>query len=258
MKEIRLLKADEIEVKVKQVTEKGAVLLLYKDARCDMKILDETFGVMNWQDDYKEIKGNLYCGIGARESEDKPYVWKWNCGIESREDDGNEKKGEASDAFKRAGFLWGIGRELYTSPFVFANVPVKTSEFNDKKTYKLANSFEKFRVKEIDYTDKKITKLVIVDSKNAVVYTYGTGKQSTQQTEHQEPVNYTETPKKSNTAHYSGLQCVQCDADVSDKVAKYSTDKFGKVLCFDCQKQAPKAETQTKIVPVEVPEGMPF
>ena len=110
-KKPRLLRAEEIEVKVKKVYPKGAVALLYKTARVDMDILDETFGPAGWSNDYKEIKGNLYCGIRVGD------VWKWDCGIESREDDeGNQKKGEASDAFKRAGFRWGIGRELYTAP----------------------------------------------------------------------------------------------------------------------------------------------
>lgn len=102
--EFRLLNAEDIEVKVKQVTEKGAVALLYKTARTDMTLLDETVGAENWQTDYREIKGNMYCGIGIYHSAERGYVWKWNCGTESREDgEGNEKKGEASDAFKRAG-----------------------------------------------------------------------------------------------------------------------------------------------------------
>ena len=119
----RLLTKDEIEVKVKQVTSKGAVLLLYKTARVDMAILDEIYGAMNWQCDYKVVNDNLYCGIGVRNNETNEWVWKWDCGIESRADgEGNEKKGEASDAFKRAGFKWGIGVELYTAPFTFAQV----------------------------------------------------------------------------------------------------------------------------------------
>lgn len=172
----RLLKADEIEVKVKQVTEKGAVALLYKTARTDMDLLDETFGAGMWECDYKEIKGNLYCGIGVRQA-DGTTVWKWDCGIESREDgEGNEKKGEASDAFKRAGTKWGIGRELYTSPFIFLNVETvqsgKDSKGNPK--YKLAN-FPTFDVAEIGYDDKrKINRLVIKDNKGQTVFTYGT------------------------------------------------------------------------------------
>lgn len=168
---IRLLKADEIEVKVKQITQKGAIALLYKTARVDMQILDETFGVMNWETDYKEIKGNLYCGIGIRESEEKPFIWKWDCGIESREDDeGNQKKGEASDAFKRAGFKVGIGRELYSAPFTFLNVP--TTE--EKGKYRLADKFQTFYVKEIEYDEtRSIKKLIICDNKDNKVFSFG-------------------------------------------------------------------------------------
>lgn len=170
----RLLNADEIEVKVKQVTEDGAVALLYKTARTDMDMLDETFGAGMWECDYKEIKGNLYCGIGVKI--DGSTVWKWDCGIESREDgEGNEKKGEASDAFKRAGTKWGVGRELYTSPFIFLNVKTvqsgKDSKGNPK--YKLAN-FPTFDVAEIGYDDnRRINKLVIKDNKGKTVFTYG-------------------------------------------------------------------------------------
>ena len=170
---IRLLKADEIEVKVKQVTQSGAIALLYKTARVDMQILDETFGVMNWETDYKEIKGNLYCGIGIRENEEKPFIWKWDCGIESREDDeGNQKKGEASDAFKRAGFKVGIGRELYSAPFTFLKVPV----VEEKGKYKLADRFQTFFVKEIEYDEQRsIKRLVICDNKNNQVFSYVLG-----------------------------------------------------------------------------------
>ena len=98
----RFLSADEIEVKVKQVKENGLVCLLYKTARTDMDLLDETVGPDNWTNDYREIKGNLYAGIGIRQK-DGSMVWKWDCGIESREDgEGNEKKGEASDLLDNA------------------------------------------------------------------------------------------------------------------------------------------------------------
>ena len=172
--EFRLLRADEIDVKIKQVTEKGALALLYKTARTDMAILDETFGVMNWTDDYKEIKGNLYCGIGVREDTNKPFIWKWDCGIESREDEeGNQKKGEASDAFKRAGTKLGIGRELYTSPFIF----IKLETVQDGKKWQLKNKFQTFSVSEIGYDEKRnIKQLVIVNDKNETVFTYGKGE----------------------------------------------------------------------------------
>lgn len=167
----RLLNADEIEVKVKQVTEKGAVALLYKTARTDMDLLDEQFGAGDWECDYKEIKGNLYCGIGVKQA-DGTTIWKWDCGIESREDgEGNEKKGEASDAFKRAGTKWGIGRELYTAPFISLKVE---TEANSGKAYKLKDKYQTFDVAEIGYDDnRRINRLVIKDSKGQTVFTYG-------------------------------------------------------------------------------------
>ena len=171
--EFPLLTADQIEVKVKQVTQKGAVLLLYKTARTDMELLDAVVGPMRWAVDYREIKGNLYCGIGITE-DGEHWVWKWDCGIESRADgDGNEKKGEASDAFKRAGFKWGVGRELYTSPFTFAKVKTVASEKG--RGYELEDKFLRFAVKEIGYNGRSVSRLVITDNHGAVVYSFGNG-----------------------------------------------------------------------------------
>ena len=170
----RLLKADEIEVKVKPVTEQGAGALLYKTARTDMDMLDEKFGAANWECDYKEIKGNLYCGICAHINvyTEGGSVWKWDCGIESREDgEGNEKNGEASDAFKRAGTKWGIGRELYTAPFIFLKVE---TEANGGNAYKLKDKYQSFDVAEIGYdNNRKINKLDIKDNRGKPVFTYG-------------------------------------------------------------------------------------
>ena len=144
----RLLTENDIEVKVKQVKENGAVLLLYKTARTDMDILDETVGSDNWTNDYREIKGNLYCGLAVRESRDAPFIWKWDCGIESREDgEGNEKKGEASDAFKRAGFRWGIGRELYSAPFIW----VASDKMNISGSGGKFRTYDTFAVERIVY-----------------------------------------------------------------------------------------------------------
>lgn len=166
MNEMRKLKSNEIDVKVKQVTAKGCLLLLYKTARVDMQILDETFGAENWSCDYKTINGALYCGIGVFSN--GQWVYKWDCGIESKADDeGNEKKGEASDAFKRAGFKWGIGRELYTAPFIWAKVPT----VQEGTKWVLANKYQKFRVTEIGYNpDGEINRLVILDDKDNKIY----------------------------------------------------------------------------------------
>lgn len=159
----RLLTENDIEVKVKQVKENGAVLLLYKTARTDMDILDETVGSDNWTNDYREIKGNLYCGLAVRESRDAPFVWKWDCGIESREDgEGNEKKGEASDAFKRAGFRWGIGRELYSAPFIW----VGADKMNITGSGGKFRTYDTFAVERIVYDSaNRISGLSIMNQK---------------------------------------------------------------------------------------------
>lgn len=160
MREIRTLAPEDIEVKVKKVIDGKALLLLYKTSRVDMAILDEVYGTENWCDDYKEIKGNLYCGIGIRENKTDNFVWKWDCGIESKEDEeGNQKKGEASDAFKRAGFKLGIGRELYTAPTIW----VDTETVTDGKVYKLKDRYATYSVKEIEYNNRSVSKIVIVD-----------------------------------------------------------------------------------------------
>lgn len=161
MDKFRLLEASDIEVKVKQVKKNGAVLLLYKTARTDMDILDETVGSENWTNDYREIKGNLYCGIAIREGD--AWTWKWDCGIESREDgEGNEKKGEASDAFKRAGFRWGIGRELYTAPFIW----VPSEKMNILESNGKFRTFDTFSVEKIAYGDnRRISGLSILNNR---------------------------------------------------------------------------------------------
>lgn len=161
----RLLEAHEIECRVKQVKQNGAVILLYKTARTDMDLLDETVGPENWASEYKEIKGNLYAGIGIKT--DAGIVWKWDCGIESRADgDGNEKKGEASDAFKRAGFKWGIGRELYSAPFTWIpadKMNIKEKEYQGKKTY---STFDTFSVEKIAYDQRnRISGISIINDK---------------------------------------------------------------------------------------------
>ena len=172
---MRKLNADEIEVKVKQIikTDKwqGFVALLYKTARVDMDILDEQYGAWGWQSEYKEIKGNLYCGIGVKNENTDEWVWKWDCGIESRADgEGNEKKGEASDAFKRAGFKWGIGRELYTAPKIYIEAEVITDK--NGKNY-LADKKASYSVQTIQYDEKgNIASLVIQDKKDGVVFTW--------------------------------------------------------------------------------------
>ncbi len=178
-KKIRCLRADEIEIRIAQVLEKGVQLLLYKDSRCDKRILDETFGIHGWKDRYEEIKGNLFCTISIWDDEEKQWIDKCDCGTESFSE---KEKGEASDAFKRAGFNVGIGRELYTRIFYFANVPTRRKA--DGK-YELVNKYEKFTVAEISTNEEteKIEKIKIINSNNEIVFSYGYPKQTTKKGE---------------------------------------------------------------------------
>lgn len=159
----RLLTKDEIDVRVQSNTKDGAVLLLYKDARCDMNILDETVGVTGWQRSHDVVKGNLFCTVSIYDGEHGQWVSKQDVGIESNTE---SEKGEASDSFKRACFNWGIGRELYTAPFTYIQLHEDELEQKDGKL-KIKNKV-KFFVKEIEYTDKRISHLVIVDQNGTV------------------------------------------------------------------------------------------
>ena len=167
------LTKDQIEVKVKKVTQGGALLLLYKTARTDYDILDDVLGPDGWKVEYSEIKGNLYCTLSIWSDARGEWISKQNCGTESREDgEGNEKKGEASDAMKRAGVTLGIGRELYTSPVIYANVPTVPKG----NGYELADRYQTFDVKEIGYDDaRRINRLIIVDNKGAQVFAFPRG-----------------------------------------------------------------------------------
>lgn len=167
---IRDLTENEIECKVANISQNGLSLLLYKTARTDMAILDEVFGQMNWQCKYEEVKGNMYCTISVYDNEKKQWIEKQDCGVESAF--GDKEKGEASDAFKRAGFKWGIGVELYTSPFIW----VDSSKCNIKLKEGTNNKFvcmDKFEVKSIKIENKEIIELSIYNNKTKqICYEY--------------------------------------------------------------------------------------
>lgn len=159
----RQLQASEIECRVAKVTSKGCSLLLYKDARVDQKLLDEHVGAMNWQRKHEIIGGNLYCSVGIYDSDKKEWIWKQDVGTESYAE---KEKGQASDSFKRACFNWGIGRELYTAPFIWV-----TDFKKDTKNGKVAvASNEKFTVQKITYNGNMIDELIIVNSEGEQVY----------------------------------------------------------------------------------------
>lgn len=149
--EFRDLKAEEIEVRVATARQNGVSLLLYKDSRVDQRILDETVGLQNWQKRFYECKGTLFCSVGLWVGPDTDgWVWKDDAGEPSNM---SAQKGEASDAFKRACFNWGIGRELYTAPFIW----VASDKCNIRMDGSKAKCFDRFSVAKIQIEDKAIT-----------------------------------------------------------------------------------------------------
>ena len=157
--EIRTLRADEIECRVQQVKGNGCVLLLYKDARCDMRILDEVFGIDGWEREHQVVNGNLYCTVRVWSEKRNQWISKQDVGTESNTE---KQKGEASDSFKRACFNIGIGRELYSAPFTW--ITLNKEEISEKNGKHTLNYKVKFSVKEIEYDEhREISKLVIID-----------------------------------------------------------------------------------------------
>lgn len=142
----RTLRSDEIDVRIAMVKEHGLSLLLYKDARCDMNILDETVGSMNWKREH--TRDNANCIVSLWDSEKLQWVSKEDTGTESFTE---KEKGLASDSFKRACFNWGIGRELYTAPFIWISKEHAGIRQNGNKY----TSNEKFYVSKIAYDDSK-------------------------------------------------------------------------------------------------------
>lgn len=178
----RELKASEIDCRIQSIGQNkakaiGATILLYKDARVDMNILDETVGAMNWQREHSVVNGNLYCTISIWDEVKEQWISKSDVGTESNTE---KEKGQASDSFKRAGFNWGIGRELYSAPFVY--IQLDKSEYIERNGKLTSNA--KFKVKDINYDENRnIVRLVVVDSKGKVRYTFGENtQQPTQET----------------------------------------------------------------------------
>lgn len=211
----RNLKAAEIDCRVGTVGAKGITLLLYKDARVDQSILDESNVI--WQRRHYEVKGNLFCEVSIWNDEIKQWVAKSDCGTESNTE---KEKGEASDSFKRACFNWGIGRELYTSPFIF--IKEETTQRQGSKGYDMVDKYAKFAVKSITINEhKEITALTITKS-NQVVFTFGDSKK-------EEILKY---------------NCSICDKPMTQKNFEYSISKCGFAACSPECKEEGEANKQ--------------
>lgn len=153
----RDLKADEIECRVAQAKQNGVSLLLYKDARCDQNILDETVGAMNWQRHHG--RDNANCVVSIWDKEKNWWVEKEDTGTESNTE---KEKGLASDSFKRACFNWGIGRELYTAPFIWVKAEDCTALMQSGDKWKC---FDSFVVEKIVIENKRIVAISIKNAK---------------------------------------------------------------------------------------------
>lgn len=216
VKMFRKLSADEIDVRVSTINENGCSLLLYKDSRVDQNILDETVGPMNWQ--RRHCRDNANCEVGIWDKDKEMWIWKEDTGTESYTE---KEKGLASDSFKRACFNWGIGRELYTAPFIW--IPSKCvtiKEKNGKKT-----TYDKFVVRDIGYDGDKISHLEIYNETiKKVVWSMGTLQSA--------PANGEEkkaTPEGEKAAPRTPT-IIPAEADKNKKAVKGQLDQI-KELC---------------------------
>lgn len=268
MRNFRLLKPEEIEVRVQTVKENGVSALLYKTARTDYALLDETVGMYNWQNDYKIIDGKMYCGIGiwvcSGTKIDKDgitvqrneWVWKWNCGTESNQD---AEKGQASDAMKRAGFAWGIGTELYSSPFIWIpaeKCTIKEVQGANGKKKLVCN--DSFKVSTIKYDENEnISALVITNEKTHITaFSFGVSNYTAEAVKRSIGENNTgfakpteETQEDPYVKEQNGIAyaiCAECGEYIYDQKKRNGSimtvkeyvgkclQAYGKPLCKKC------------------------
>lgn len=207
---MRNLRKDEIEVRVASTQNNVAQLLLYKTARTDAAILDETFGQFNWQCSYSEIKGNLFCTISVRDPNTNEWISKSDCGAESNIE---KEKGEASDAFKRAGFKFGVGVELYSAPRI--KIPIEESDMYNGRFC------QTFSLKDIEISpDHKITSLSIQDRRGNVRYTYN-AQDNTERFDFSQPIRVAATAEPKRKTKYTNDEFI---SRMSEEKQKYLND----------------------------------
>lgn len=178
----RLLEPQDIDCRAAQVSQRrdgtvSACILLYKDARVDQNILDETFGIFGWQRTHQLVGERLYCTVSVKDPNTGEWISKQDVGTESNTE---KEKGQASDSFKRACFNLGIGRELYSAPRIW--ITLNEKEYYTNAQGKAAMSpYCGFSVKSIEYDDRRnISGLVIVDAHGNERFRFGGGKPKTQ------------------------------------------------------------------------------
>ena len=253
----RTLRADEIDCRINQISEKGLSLLLYKDARCDMDLLDEAVGPMNWT--RRHERDNANCIVSIYDENKKEWISKEDTGTESNTE---KEKGLASDSFKRACINWGIGRELYTAPRIWLSA--------DKVNIRQGRNgkpacYDEFTVSEISYNDaREIIRLVICKD-NVPVFVYGDRPPMKQEAAAPAPKKVAKKkkdpePKEEKPASETGpiWFCSECGEQIRDtklgdkeytakKIAETYIKRLGRPLCIDCaqamlQKQEKESE----------------
>lgn len=166
----RNLTKDEVEVRIGG----SGSLLLYKTARVDAEVLDETVGQANWQKKFYQVKNTMICSVGININYDEPNkepVWVWKDDAGDDDYTMEKVKAEASDSFKRAGFAWGIGRCLYYGPKMKLPDNLK-ARANDKSNPLFLD------VSELEYDKKdRISKITITtDWGKTIVYQWANGR----------------------------------------------------------------------------------
>lgn len=244
--EFRKLRADEIDIRAATCTERGASLLLYKDARCDMNILDETVTPMGWMRQHS--RDNANCTVSIWDEDKSMWISKEDVGTESNTE---AEKGLASDSFKRACFNWGIGRELYTAPAIWVDAGTVRIEQNYKGKFEIK---DKLHVSDIQYDSNSIVSLEIKTGKGVTVFAWtknGVTKTPAAQTKKETPVQPKQEPHKQPAVNDDAVCCSLCKKPITDFLydegkKKYSArtiigrakEQFGKCMCYECLQKA--------------------
>ena len=234
VKEIPLLDVKDVELRVQSVSQTNsgtfAHLLLYKNARVDMRVLDEVFGVMNWKREHSEINGNLYCTVSIWDDEKGQWISKQDVGTESNTE---AVKGQASDAFKRSCTCIGVGRELYSAPKI--KIKLKDNELSTGQNGK-PRTFAKFHVGAMEYDKDKgcYTTFTVLDDKGEIRYDLNKSKLDI-------PAIQSDTKQNVDMSISDVEDCIcsECGiAILNPKVVQFSRQKFGVPLCYGCQRKA--------------------
>jgi len=231
------LTANMVEVRINQVrrVEDGyyATLLLYQESRASMDALDFLFD-SKWKREHQLIGNQVYCTISVWDSELKEWIDRSDVGSAGEFE---VDKAKASDSFKRAAvnFIPAF-RALYKAP----EIRIRLSDNEVYSGEGKPKCYAKFVVAELEFDEDKqsFSKLKIVDKNGEVRFDINKTT-AVHNTSNYSATTATNDPKK--TVYSGGYVCGDCGAKITDKVHKFSQDKYGKDLCMSCQKKVQRA-----------------